>query len=294
MFRLGSSAVKFSFFIVFSLAIHLLCLTLRIEFPVAPEIFRPSGIGYVSRSADSFLPRLKSTETINIGGEKSPVEKIPVVEKKEVVFVPHVLKSQERIIEKNDLPLFPPQKGISHKRSQQNLTEPEPVVFHNRQTGEVVDVVEEPVIEEELNQQVVNVPPAPLSEAVAQSSSAKTEFSEQNRLGDPAQSKASPRTGDIHKSPAFRAALPCYNENPPPVYPEIARRRGWAGTVKFEVQVLEDGRVGHLDIVASSGYRSLDRAARKSISRWIFTPATSYGVPVESRVVVPIDFVLDN
>jgi len=95
-------------------------------------------------------------------------------------------------------------------------------------------------------------------------------------------------------SSGFQAALPRYDLNPKPVYPEVARRRGWEGTVLFEVLVLENGHVGALEMTQSSGYRSLDRAARKAIRGWVFKAATSFGVTVTSRVVVPVDFVLDQ
>jgi len=90
----------------------------------------------------------------------------------------------------------------------------------------------------------------------------------------------------------FRDALPHYDLNPPPRYPVVARRRGWEGKVVFEAQIFATGRVGHLQMVVSTGYSSLDRAARRSIRRWSFRPATSFGVPVESRVEIPLTFSL--
>ncbi len=92
----------------------------------------------------------------------------------------------------------------------------------------------------------------------------------------------------------FQAALPRYDLNPRPRYPEVARRRGWEGRALFEVLVLKDGRVGELKMVQSSGYRSLDRAARKAIRGWVFKAAESAGSAVDSRVIVPVDFVLGN
>ena len=64
--------------------------------------------------------------------------------------------------------------------------------------------------------------------------------------------------------------------------------------MRFKVLVEKDGTVGDIELVSSSGYRSLDRAARRAIHRWSFHPATSLGMPVASRVVIPIDFVLDQ
>jgi protein TonB len=88
-------------------------------------------------------------------------------------------------------------------------------------------------------------------------------------------------------------ARPRYGHHPPPPYPQIARRRGWQGTVEYEVQVLRSGAVGDLQLRTSSGHKSLDEAARRAIIRWRFTPATVDGNAVESWVVIPVSFVLD-
>ena len=92
----------------------------------------------------------------------------------------------------------------------------------------------------------------------------------------------------------FREALPRYDVNPPPRYPQVAKLRGWEGKVVFEALIRKDGRVGRLKMKNSSGYRSLDTAARKAISRWKFSPATSFGRPKESEVEIPITFSLKD
>ncbi len=92
--------------------------------------------------------------------------------------------------------------------------------------------------------------------------------------------------------PAPSAALPRYDVNPRPEYPRVAKLRGWEGEVWLDVLVLENGRVGALDILKPSGYRSLDTAARRAVKRWRFKPATILGLPTESRVTVPIIFSL--
>ncbi len=90
----------------------------------------------------------------------------------------------------------------------------------------------------------------------------------------------------------LKKAQPRYDLNPPPPYPEVARRRGFEGKVVLEVAVKADGTVGSTSLKESSGYRSLDRSALSAVRRWQFFPATEAGAPVPSRVVVPIDFVL--
>ncbi len=85
-------------------------------------------------------------------------------------------------------------------------------------------------------------------------------------------------------------AKPRYADNPSPVYPAVARRKGWSGKVLLLVQVDKAGAVKRLSVKRSSGYRVLDRAARRAVRRWRFVPATEVGRRVVSEVVVPIDF----
>lgn len=92
----------------------------------------------------------------------------------------------------------------------------------------------------------------------------------------------------------YQSALPRYKINPKPDYPRVARLRGWEGQVLFQVEVLKTGEVGAVTLVASSGYRSLDRAADRAVRRWRFKPATRLGVPVGSAVRVPIEFALER
>lgn len=87
-------------------------------------------------------------------------------------------------------------------------------------------------------------------------------------------------------------ALPRYLNCPEPVYPLRAKSNGWSGTAKFDALVQVDGRVGDLELVESSGYGMLDRAAQKAIRGWLFHPAIRQGVKVASRVVIPLEFVL--
>jgi len=85
-----------------------------------------------------------------------------------------------------------------------------------------------------------------------------------------------------------------YASNPKPVYPQQARRRRQEGVVTLWVQVGADGRAISVRIKKSSGYRLLDRAAKRAIATWTFTPATLLGLPVKSTAEVPVRFFLDN
>ncbi|MBG0752717.1 Protein tonB2 [Pectobacterium carotovorum subsp. carotovorum PCCS1] len=85
-----------------------------------------------------------------------------------------------------------------------------------------------------------------------------------------------------------------YLHNPAPSYPDVAISRGYEGTVLLNVQVRADGKVQTIRIHQSSGYPSLDEAARDTVLRWSFVPARRGNLPVSGWVVVPVDFSLNS
>ncbi len=87
-------------------------------------------------------------------------------------------------------------------------------------------------------------------------------------------------------------AKPLYLENPPPAYPERARRLGQEGVVLLAVTVTPAGTPRHVDLKKTSGYPLLDNAAISSVRRWRFRAATVAGIPVETMVDVPVRFKL--
>ncbi|GAB4280361.1 MAG: hypothetical protein Kow0092_36000 [Deferrisomatales bacterium] len=91
-----------------------------------------------------------------------------------------------------------------------------------------------------------------------------------------------------------RDAQPDYAAIAPPVYPRLARRRGWQGVVRLRVRVSPAGEVLDAVVEQSSGYRVLDRAAAEVVRAWRFRPAVRGGRPVASEVVVPVRFSLSR
>jgi TonB family protein len=89
-------------------------------------------------------------------------------------------------------------------------------------------------------------------------------------------------------------ARPNYGINPKPPYPKSARRRGQEGTVLLRVLVLEDGKVGEIELAGPSGYTVLDESALKAVKKWIFIPGKNGGEDISSWVEVPIKFQLDS
>lgn len=80
----------------------------------------------------------------------------------------------------------------------------------------------------------------------------------------------------------------------PPVYPEMARRRGQQGRVLLQVDVSAQGTPVEVTIAQSSGFASLDDAALRAVQQWRFLPATRGGTPVAAVAEVPVRFRLTN
>ena len=78
--------------------------------------------------------------------------------------------------------------------------------------------------------------------------------------------------------------------SPNPEYPWKAKQNNWEGTVVFMVDVLQNGRVGEIKIVTSSGYKILDTAALKAIKTWRYKPALENGKPVLDAIEITIHF----
>ena len=87
-------------------------------------------------------------------------------------------------------------------------------------------------------------------------------------------------------------AKPNYLRNPPPVYPETARRRHQEGLVILAVAVSDQGHVEKVVIKQSSGFPLLDQAAAKAVGEWEFEPARLGPVALRSEIEVPVRFKL--
>ena len=79
-----------------------------------------------------------------------------------------------------------------------------------------------------------------------------------------------------------------------PIYPRIAKKSGWEGTVLVRVTVEKNGRASKVDVSRSSGHKVLDDAALKAIKRWTFRPARDGNIPIKSVVVIPLKFSLKD
>jgi protein TonB len=85
---------------------------------------------------------------------------------------------------------------------------------------------------------------------------------------------------------------PKYAENPKPLYPREARRKGFQGEVVLKVEVLPSGLVGQVEVKKSSGHEILDRSALSAVKQWKFFPAKKGEIAVTSWVNIPVKFQL--
>ncbi len=80
--------------------------------------------------------------------------------------------------------------------------------------------------------------------------------------------------------------------NRPPEYPEEAAMNGQHGTVVVVIHISPQGTAAGVDLVRSSGYALLDRAARQAVLRWRFLPAVKDGQPIAADMTM--GFVFEN
>ena len=81
--------------------------------------------------------------------------------------------------------------------------------------------------------------------------------------------------------------------NRKPSYPLDAAFRGEQGTVTLLIHVSPNGLVSGTDVLRSSGYPALDRAAEDAVATWHFMPAVKDGRPVSADVPMRFAFELD-
>jgi protein TonB len=81
--------------------------------------------------------------------------------------------------------------------------------------------------------------------------------------------------------------------NVAPQYPAYAYRNGQQGVVYLLVEIDEQGHVTKANVHRSSGFDSLDVAARRAVLQWRFRPGVLNKNNVASRALVPVRFRID-
>ena len=123
----------------------------------------------------------------------------------------------------------------------------------------------------------------------------------QSTLPAPAAPGAAPPV-EIKPAPPAPAAEPLvqprfdadYLKNPAPNYPPLSRRMGEEGKVILRVLVNPQGSAESVEIRPSSGSQRLDDAAVNTVKHWKFIPAKRGDTAVQSAVLVPIIFKLEQ
>ncbi|MBF0367874.1 MAG: energy transducer TonB [Magnetococcales bacterium] len=99
------------------------------------------------------------------------------------------------------------------------------------------------------------------------------------------------KPAETYTPPSSRAG---YLNNPKPLYPKLARRRGMEGQVLLTVEVDERGEPLQVKVKQGSGHAILDRSALKAVKKWRFVPARRGQMAIRASVEIPIRFSLLN
>lgn len=83
-------------------------------------------------------------------------------------------------------------------------------------------------------------------------------------------------------------------KNPAPPYPYAAIQQQQEGLVLLQAVIDHSGRPLNVEVVESSGFPLLDQSALRTIRRWKFDAAHIGFLPVQSKILIPIRFVLDE
>ena len=79
-----------------------------------------------------------------------------------------------------------------------------------------------------------------------------------------------------------------------PAYPQAALKQDQTGTVRVKFVIGTEGNLVSADVVKSSGFKVLDRAAIEGLSKCKFKPAMQNGAPVQSWFVTDYVWSLEN
>ena len=77
-----------------------------------------------------------------------------------------------------------------------------------------------------------------------------------------------------------------------PAYPQEAKSRGIAGTVRFEARIGRDGKIHDLQLL--SGPFALYNSARGAVEKWEYRPTRLNGEPVEVITAIDVNYALSQ
>jgi len=82
-------------------------------------------------------------------------------------------------------------------------------------------------------------------------------------------------------------------KTPPPEYPISLKRDGISGVVAVKVFIDETGAVSECSVTKSTN-PDFNQAALDAVKKWKFKPAQKDGGPVKSRLIIPIQFQIND
>lgn len=136
--------------------------------------------------------------------------------------------------------------------------------------------------------------PAPKTPAPPLEATTSTQPAPAAPVAVPAEIKPAPPAPPVSETVSQARFDADYLRNPSPVYPPLARRMGEEGKVVLRVSVNPLGTADSVEVKTSSGSQRLDEAAQKTVRNWKFIPAKRGDVAVQSFVLVPIIFKLEQ
>jgi protein TonB len=209
-----------------------------------------------------------------------PIKKPPLVESAQAIKKP----APKRPVEKN----IPSRSKDKPKEAAGNRREPEKQRIPKKKIQQKEETLSRPSPVPQPTPEQETLPHVDTSLAAAPPDLAMEPLRTENTSEKAAEGKSLAPTPEL----PVTFAVPDYKRNRLPVYPLLARRRGYQGTVLLEVLVTKDGTVGSVRLVRSSGAEILDKAAKKGVKKWLFHPAKKGDEAVEMWVKVPIKFQL--
>ncbi len=258
-------------------------LKLRLEEIIVVVCFTLLHLGLYHYTAHLPPPRLKAPPIkITFIHPKPKIEPKP-----EPKPEPKVEEPKPKLIDAPPKPKNPPKKPPKPKlKPKKVIKKPEvrKVVFKPRlQQTSIVKVHAEEVVVKEVIERA-----QPISEPVVKKPDPKPKPEPKEEREDPPEPPEPKHVPVITKVTGIGSCSSTLNN-----YPSQAREEGLEGTVKVKVQVSASGNVSGASIVKSSGHAILDQSVLSNVYDCNFEPAEKDGVPISSKVVIPVRFKLN-
>jgi protein TonB len=213
----------------------------------------------------------------------TPPRKVEEETQRVEASVPPIQHAETPVAAEEPQRSLPAQKKDKEKEPHPVFAIPEPVVLPKSVAAPPPPG--EPSIPVRVASLTMEAIPMPASSAPRKDSEGIASSGDRVRQGEPPLAKLSPSPGG-----PFTLARPRYAENPKPLYPAEARKKGYEGEVLLKVEVLADGRVGEIELKRSSGHVVLDSSAVAAVKQWRFIPARKGDQTVALWVNIPITF----